>query len=53
MEASEIMTLVFLAKHASASVPRDHLEENWMRIRNDLFEDRSWMTCSAADPQPE
>jgi hypothetical protein len=49
MEASEIRTLASLAKHTSASDPRDHLEENWMRIRNNLFEDRSWMARSAAD----
>ena len=53
MEASEIKTLASLAKHTSASDPRDHLEENWMRIRNNLFEDRSWMARSAADLQPE
>jgi hypothetical protein len=53
MEASEIRILASLAKHTSASAPRDHLEENWMRIRNNLFEDRSWMIRSAADLQPE
>jgi hypothetical protein len=53
MEASEIRLLASLAKHTSASAPRDHLEENWMRIRNNLFEDRSWMARSAADLQPE
>jgi hypothetical protein len=53
MEASEIRILASLAKHTSASAPRDHLEENWMRIRNNLFDDRSWMVRSAADLQPE
>ena len=53
MEASEIRTLVSLAKHTSASASRDHLEENWMRIRNNLFEDRGWMARGAADLQPE
>jgi hypothetical protein len=53
MEASEIRTLSSLAKHTSDSAPRDHLEENWMRIRNNLFEDRSWMARSPADLQPE
>ena len=53
IEASEIRILADLAKHTRASVPRDHLEENWMRIRNNLFEDRSWMARSAADLQPE
>ena len=53
MEASEIRTLASLAKHTSASAPRDHLEENWMRVRNNLFEDRFWMARSAADLQPE
>jgi alcohol dehydrogenase class IV len=49
MEASEIRTLASLAKHTSASTPRDSLENNWMRIRNNLFEDRYWMARSAAD----
>jgi hypothetical protein len=53
MEASEIRILASLAKHTSASAPRDHLEKNWMRIRNNLFEDRSWMVRGAADLQPE
>ena len=53
MEASEIRVLAALAKNTRASVPRDHLEENWMRIRNNLFEDRSWMSSSAADLKPE
>jgi hypothetical protein len=53
MEASEIRTLASLAKHTSAGDPRDHLQENWMRIRNNLFEDRSWMARSAADLPPE
>jgi hypothetical protein len=53
MEASEIRILAGLAKNTRASVPRDHLEANWMRIRNNLFEDRSWMARSAADLKPE
>jgi hypothetical protein len=52
-EASEIRTLAGLAKHTRAGVPRDHLEENWMRIRNNLFEDRNWMARSAADVNAE
>jgi hypothetical protein len=53
MEASEIRTLASLTKHTSDSAPRDDLEENRMRLRNNLFEDRSWMARSAADLQPE
>jgi hypothetical protein len=53
MEATEIRTLAVLAKNTRDSVPRDHLEENWMRIRNNLFEDRSWMARSAADLKSE
>jgi alcohol dehydrogenase class IV len=49
MEASEIRTLASLTKHTSASAPRDSLENNWIRIRNNLFEDRYWMARSAAD----
>jgi len=53
MEAHEINTLAYLAQHTSAIPPRDHLQENWMRIRNNLFEDRYWMARSAADVQSE
>jgi hypothetical protein len=53
VEASEIRTLAVLAKNTPDSVPRDHLEENWMRIRNNLFDDRSWMARSAADLKSE
>jgi len=49
MEASEIRTLASLAKHTSASAQRDSLENNWMRIRNNLFEDQYWMARSSAD----
>jgi hypothetical protein len=53
MEASEIRILASAAKRTSASASRGHLEENWIRIRNNLFEDRSWMARSAADLEPE
>jgi hypothetical protein len=53
MEASEIRTLAVLAKNTRDSVPRDRLEENWMRIRNNLFDDRSWMARSSADLKSE
>src|ERR1700675_2211357 len=49
METFEIKELAALAKHTSSTAPRDHLEENWIRIRNNIFEDRSWMARSAAD----
>lgn len=53
LEADEIRTLASLAQHTSANAPRDHLQENWMRIRNNIFEDRYWMARSAADVTPE
>ena len=53
MEASEIRILASAAKLTSASASRGHLEENWIRIRNNLFEDRSWMARSAADLEQE
>jgi hypothetical protein len=52
-QAYEIKRLADVAKHTSASAPRDHLQKNWMRIRNNLFEDRYWMARSAADVQSE
>lgn len=53
VEADELRTLASLAQHIPAHAPRDHLQENWMRIRNNLFEDRYWMARSAADITPE
>ena len=53
LEAREIKTLAELARHTSANAPLSHLQENWMRIRNNLFEDRYWMARSAADLAPE
>jgi hypothetical protein len=52
-QAYEIKTLADVAKHTSANAPLDHLQENWMRIRNNVFEDRYWMARSAADAQSE
>jgi len=48
-EAGEMRTLAELARHTSADAPLNRLQENWMRIRNNLFEDRYWMARSAAD----
>lgn len=49
MEAGEIRTLANLAQHIRANAPGNHLQENWMRIRNNLFDDRYWMARSASD----
>ena len=53
MEAREIRTLAELAQRTSANTQLNQLQENWMRIRNNLFEDRHWMARSAADLDSE
>ena len=48
----ESLELKLLAKRAGRLSPRDTgaaLQDNWMRIRNNLFDDRAWFVRSAAD----
>ena len=44
--------LQLLAKRAGRLSPRE-LQDNWMRIRNNLFDDRAWFARSAADLDDE
>jgi uncharacterized protein (TIGR03067 family) len=52
IEASELRKLAAYAQNYPASAPRTNLENQWMRIRNNVFDDRSWFARSAADLEP-
>jgi hypothetical protein len=49
MEADEILTLAKMSRKMREEGLRTQLPNNWMRIRNNLFEDRYWFARSAAD----
>jgi hypothetical protein len=49
MEADEIMTLARMSRKMREEGLRTQLPNQWMRIRNNLFEDRYWFAHSAAD----
>ena len=52
VEAHEIRQLADYADKLPPDGPREALTNNWMRIRNNVFDDRSWMARSAADLEP-
>ena len=52
IEAYEIKKLGEGAKNMPEQPLRSQLPNQWMRIRNNLFEDRSWFARSAADLEP-
>lgn len=52
IEAHEIRQLADYADHLPPDAPRAALANNWMRIRNNVFDDRSWFARSAADLEP-
>ncbi len=52
IEAHEIRQLAGHADKLPPDGPRTALANNWMRIRNNVFDDRSWMARSAADLEP-
>lgn len=52
IEAGELRKLAAYAHNYPASAPRSMLENQWMRIRNNVFDDRSWFARSAADLEP-
>ncbi len=52
IEALELRRLGSIAKGMPANAPRTALENNWMRIRSNLFDDRSWFARRAADLDP-
>lgn len=53
IEALEIKRLASVTKRFPATAPRNPLENEWMRIRNNVFDDRAWFARSAADLEAE
>jgi hypothetical protein len=49
IEVLEIRKLAEMAKRAPAKPPPGMLSDQWMRIRSNVFDDRSWFARSAAD----
>src|SRR5467141_256501 len=52
IEAYEIRQLADGSKNMPEQPLRRQLPNQWMRIRNNLFDDRSWFARSAADLEP-
>ncbi len=52
IEALEIRRLAEAAKGLPPAPPPPALLNNWMRIRNNLFDDRAWFARSASDLEP-
>jgi len=52
IEAYEIKRLADGSKDMPEKPLRSQLPNQWMRIRNNLFDDRSWFARSAADLEP-
>jgi uncharacterized protein (TIGR03067 family) len=52
IESAELGKLAAYAQSYPESAPRTNLENQWMRIRNNVFDDRSWFARSAADLEP-
>jgi hypothetical protein len=49
LESLEIRHLANISKRLEEKPPPQPLLDNWMRLRNNLFEDREWMARSARD----
>ena len=52
IEALEVRRLARVAKRAPAKPPPSMLSDQWMRIRSNVFDDRSWFARRAADLEP-
>jgi hypothetical protein len=52
LESLELRALAGHARRAEAGRGMQAVQENWMRIRNNLFDDRAWFARSAADLAP-
>jgi len=52
LESLELRALAERAKGATSARDLDSLRTNWMRIRNNLFEDQWWFARSAEDLEP-
>jgi hypothetical protein len=49
LEALELRRLASVTRDLPPDAPKARLQNEWMRIRNNLFDDRSWFARSAAD----
>ncbi|MBL8115696.1 MAG: hypothetical protein JNK60_22635 [Acidobacteria bacterium] len=49
LESLELKRLAGIVKRVSANAPKDPIENDWMRLRNNLFDDRAWFARSARD----
>jgi hypothetical protein len=52
IEVLEIRRLAAVAKRLPADAPRAAFNDQWMRIRSNVFDDRSWFARRAADLEP-
>lgn len=52
LESLELKRLASIVKRVSANAPKDPIENDWMRLRNNLFDDRAWFARSARDLEP-
>ena len=52
IESLELRRLAAGTRDLPSDAPRTPLRNEWMRIRNNLFDDRSWFARSAADLEP-
>jgi hypothetical protein len=52
IEALEVRHFAEVAKGLPEKPPPQALLDNWMRLRNNLFDDRAWMARSARDLEP-
>jgi hypothetical protein len=52
LESLELKRLAEMTKSLAPDAPRAGLQVQWMRIRNNLFDDRAWFARSAADLEP-
>ena len=53
IEVLELKRLASMAKRFPPDAPRTTLHNEWMRIRNNLFDDRSWFARSFRDLDAE
>ena len=52
IEVLEVRRLAEVAKRAPVNPPAPMLSDQWMRIRSNVFDDRSWFARSASDLEP-
>lgn len=52
LESLEIRRLASGTRNLPLDAPRANLRNEWMRLRSNLFDDRSWFARSAADLEP-